>query len=170
MRTFLDIPADEYESCSKSEVFKKLIFATAFFNALILERRKFGAVGWNIPYEWMNSDLKTGMNQVKMYVEEQDDVPWETLNVQVADITYGGGVPDTWDKRAISSILRKYFAPDVLKDDFRFTEDGVYYAPPHSDIQLSGTTSAPCLLTTSPMCLACTRMPPSPSSRSSPDL
>jgi dynein heavy chain, axonemal len=64
-------------------VYKKLAFATAFFNALILERRKFGAVGWNIPYEWMNSDLKTGMNQVRMYVEEQDEVPWETLNVQV---------------------------------------------------------------------------------------
>ena len=36
-----------------------------FFNALILERRKFGAVGWNIPYEWMNSDLKAAMMQVK---------------------------------------------------------------------------------------------------------
>jgi dynein heavy chain, axonemal len=134
MRTFLDIPADEYESCTKSDVFKKLIFATAFFNALILERRKFGAVGWNIPYEWMNSDLKTGMNQVKMYVEEQEDVPWETLNVQVADITYGGRVTDTWDKRAISSILRKYFVPEILNEDFRFTEDGVYFAPPPSDI------------------------------------
>ena len=37
----------------------------AFFNALILERRKFGAVGWNIPYEWMNSDLKTAIMQVR---------------------------------------------------------------------------------------------------------
>ena len=48
----------EYESCSKPNVYKKIFFATAFFNALILERRKFGAVGWNIPYDWMNSDLK----------------------------------------------------------------------------------------------------------------
>lgn len=83
LRTFLDISSEEYESCSKSDVYKKLVFATAFFNALILERRKFGAVGWNIPYDWMNSDLKAGMTQVKMYVEEQDEVPWETLNVSV---------------------------------------------------------------------------------------
>ena len=40
-------------------------------------------MGWNIPYDWMNSDLKAGMTQVKMYVEEQDEVPWETLNVSV---------------------------------------------------------------------------------------
>ena len=64
LRTYLDITPEEYESCTKSDNFKKLLFATAFFNALILERRKFGAVGWNIPYDWMNSDLKTGIMQV----------------------------------------------------------------------------------------------------------
>jgi hypothetical protein len=52
------------QSCSRSRTFKKLLFAVAFFNALILERRKFGAVGWNIPYEWMNSDLKAAVMQV----------------------------------------------------------------------------------------------------------
>lgn len=55
---------EEYESCSAARVFKKLCFSLVFFNALILERRKFGAVGWNIPYEWMNSDLKAAMMQV----------------------------------------------------------------------------------------------------------
>ena len=89
-RTFQDVDATEYESCSKPNVYKKIFFATAFFNALILERRKFGAVGWNIPYDWMNSDLKAAMTQVRMYVEEQAQVPWETLNVSVADNTYGG--------------------------------------------------------------------------------
>jgi dynein heavy chain len=86
MRTFLDISADEYEACTKPNIYKKLAFATAFFNALILERRKFGAVGWNIPYDWMNSDLKAAMTQTRMYVEEQDVVPWETLTVQVINL------------------------------------------------------------------------------------
>ena len=134
MRTFQDISPEDYESSSKPSIFKKFIFATAFFNAMILERRKFGAVGWNIPYDWMNSDLKAAMTQVKMYVEEQQVIPWETLNVSVADITYGGRVTDTWDKRAISSILRKYFSPPLLTNDYRFSSDGLYFAPPESDI------------------------------------
>jgi dynein heavy chain len=135
-RTFNDITPEEYESSSKPDIYKKMIFATAFFNALILERRKFGAVGWNIPYDWMNSDLKAAMMQVKMYVEEQAHIPWETLNVLVADITYGGRVTDTWDKRAISSILRKYFNPKLMKDDYFFTEDHLYYAPVEGPIQV----------------------------------
>ena len=56
-------------------------------------------MGWNIQYEWMNSDLKAAMTQVKLYIEDQEEVPWETLNVQVSEITYGGRVTDSWDKR-----------------------------------------------------------------------
>jgi dynein heavy chain, axonemal len=49
-RTFLDMSEEEYESgCTKTRAWKKLIFATAFYNAIVLERRKFGAIGWNIP-------------------------------------------------------------------------------------------------------------------------
>lgn len=76
----------------------------------------------------MNSDLKAAMSQLRMYVEEQAEVPWQTLNVVVSDIIYGGRVTDVWDKRTISSILRKYFVPDLLLDGFLFSEEGHYYA------------------------------------------
>jgi dynein heavy chain len=192
MRTFNDMTPEEYESCSKPLVFKKMFFATAFFNALILERRKFGAVGWNISYDWMNSDLKAASTQVRMYIEEQFHVPWETLNVSVADITYGGRVTDAWDKRAISSILRKYFTPQLLEATYLFTDDGVYYAPdPHGNLQVLThrlqhyffvisyacicwfhrvyeSTFAACLLSMHRTCSVCTRMPRSLSSRRSP--
>ena len=134
IRTFQDISSEEYESCLKTAAFKKILFATAFFNALILERRKFGAVGWNVPYDWMNSDFKAAVSQVRMYVEEQVQVPWETLNVSISDITYGGRVTDVWDKRTISTLLLKYFTPTLLNDSFSFTSDGVYRAPPITDI------------------------------------
>jgi dynein heavy chain len=87
MRTFLDVTVKDYDSCSKGREFKKLLFGLAFYHALILERRKFGAIGWNIPYDWMNSDLKTGTMQLRMYLEEQPVVPFETLNAVVGDIT-----------------------------------------------------------------------------------
>lgn len=57
-----------------------------------------------------------------MYVEEQDDVPWDTLNVIVADVTYGGRVTDVWDKRTIASIMRLYFDPGLLDDSYRFRQ------------------------------------------------
>ena len=130
LRTFTDMTEEDYTNASsKPAVYKRLLFATAFFNALILERKKFGAVGWNISYGWMNSDLKAGVAQVKMYVEENAEVPWETLRYIISEVTYGGRVTDAKDGPTIRSILARLYQPDLLKDDFKFTSTNEYYAP-----------------------------------------
>jgi dynein heavy chain len=50
LRSYNDISDKTYNSCTKTESFKQLLFSLAFFHAVILERRKYGAIGWNIPY------------------------------------------------------------------------------------------------------------------------
>jgi dynein heavy chain len=69
-RTYGDMKEEEYDSCTKSKEYKKLLFALSYFHAAILERRKYGAIGWNIPYEWMTSDFETSRRQLRMYLEE----------------------------------------------------------------------------------------------------
>lgn len=78
----------------------------------------------------MNSDLKTGIQQLKLYIEEQNEIPLETLNVIIADVTYGGRITDVWDKRTNSSLMRKFFCEDILDDAYRFDSTGDFFAPP----------------------------------------
>lgn len=134
LRTYNDISDKAYESCSKKTEYKLLIFSLAFFHAVILERRKYGAIGWNIPYEWMNSDFDASNMQMKMYLDEQPIIPYKTLNYLIAEINYGGRVTDDKDVKLITALLLSYLNPNIMKGNYQFTTSGVYHQP--SDLSL----------------------------------
>jgi len=55
---------------TKREPFHKLVWGLTYFHAIIQERRKFGPLGWNIRYEFNDSDLDTSTQVMKMLIEE----------------------------------------------------------------------------------------------------
>jgi dynein heavy chain len=129
-RTFQDITEEGYEACAaKPMYFKKMLYGLAIFHAVILERRKFGPIGWNIPYEWMDSDFQVSREQVRLYLISQDQVPWVTLQYLIAEVNYGGRVTDDKDVRLISAVLKGYFAPEMFDDTFRFAKLPDYSIP-----------------------------------------
>jgi len=77
----------------------------------------------------MNSDFEICNRQLLMYLEEQPQVPWSTLNYLLAEINYGGRVTDDKDVRCITALLDKYFCKPVLTEAFKFSSSGLYYSP-----------------------------------------
>jgi dynein heavy chain len=107
-----------------------LFFGLNFFHALCLERRKYGPLGWNIPYEFTSADLAISVSQLRMFLNEYDIIPWEALNYMVAEANYGGRVTDPKDRRLIKILLKQFYAVDILKDGYKFSPSGIYLCPP----------------------------------------
>jgi dynein heavy chain len=115
------------ETLRLSDNFKSLLFGLSFYHAACLERRKFGGIGWNISYEWMQSDFRTALAQLRMYVDSES-VPFSTIYAMIGDIVYGGRVTDSWDQRTNLALLQRFMCPDILTPNFMVTKG--YEVPP----------------------------------------
>ncbi|KAJ3068699.1 Dynein heavy chain 6, axonemal [Podochytrium sp. JEL0797] len=136
-RSFADISRDLFDEAPPQGVnFKKLLFGVCFFNAIIQERKKFGPLGWNISYDWSNSDLEVSIIVLKNTLQESKVIPWDALMYLTGEIAFGGRVTDDWDRRTLNSILSKFYTPNILDDGYVFSPSGIYYAP--GDLDLNG--------------------------------
>merc|ERR1711871_1280347 len=72
---------DDVTKSHASRCYAKLLYAVVFYHACVLERRKYGGIGWNIPYEWMASDVKTAVLQLQLYLpkemEQNESITYE---------------------------------------------------------------------------------------------
>lgn len=57
--------------------FKSLLLSLCLFHGIALERRKFGPLGFNIPYEFTDGDLNICISQLKMFLDEYQDIPYK---------------------------------------------------------------------------------------------
>jgi len=129
LRAYLAFDEEWYESCQKPREFKKMLFGLCFFHGLILERRGFGPVGWNVAYGFSEPDRDISRQQLRNFLNEFEGVPYEALNYMVAEANYGGRVTDSQDRRAIVNILKDFYTPKILEEDYKFSVSGIYYSP-----------------------------------------
>lgn len=129
-QTYTQMDPDSYDK-TDSPTYKTLLFCLSMFHAIALERRKFGPIGWNIPYQWMNSDLETSQKHLLMHLEDAQAVPFETLTTLIGLINYGGRITDYNDERVVSALLAKFFNPNVFESGYSFAaaEDFSYCVP-----------------------------------------
>ena len=122
--------------CEKPKEFKKLLFAFSFYHAIVQDRRKFGAIGWNIQYAFTFEDYDVCRKQLKIFLDEYEEIPYKVINFLGAEINYGGRVTDSIDIRLNKSIMSRFICPEALEDGFTFSKSGIYKSIPggsHSD-------------------------------------
>ncbi|CAG9819626.1 unnamed protein product [Phaedon cochleariae] len=114
----------------KAGDFKLLVFSLCFFHGIIIERRKFGPLGFNIPYEFTDGDLKICISQLHMFLLEYADVPFKVLTYTAGHINYGGRVTDDWDRRCLMNVLADYYKSEVVSQDYVYDNNGYYHQLP----------------------------------------
>merc|ERR1719359_2451166 len=124
---------EELGASPKQAEWRRLQFGLKFFHAVVQERRKFGPLGFNIRYEFNDSDLETSTVITHNMLEVDGDIPWDTLSFVIGHINYGGRVTDDLDRRCLLAILEKYVNPKILEEAYEFSPSGLYKLPSNTD-------------------------------------
>ncbi|XP_058931925.1 dynein axonemal heavy chain 1 [Kogia breviceps] len=135
LKSYSSLSDDFLNSCHKVMEFKSLLLSLCLFHGNALERRKFGPLGFNIPYEFTDGDLRICVSQLKMFLDEYDHIPYKVLKYTAGEINYGGRVTDDWDRRCVMNILEDFYSPAVLFPEHSYSASGIYHQiPPTYDL------------------------------------
>lgn len=113
-RMYQIVTDEKFKVCTAQDKYKKLLFALCHFHSVLLERKKFQQLGWNIVYSFNDSDFEVSEHLLSIYLDEYPETPWDALKYLIAGVNYGGHVTDDWDRRLLTTYINQFYCEDAL--------------------------------------------------------
>jgi len=101
-RTFTTMINQDYlERVEPYEKWRNMVYAICFMHTIVQERRKFGPLGFCVPYEFNNSDLQASLTFLEQHMTQCGNLnqpySWKAMQYMVCDVQYGGRITDGLD-------------------------------------------------------------------------
>mmetsp|Transcript_14531 Transcript_14531/g.44899 ORF Transcript_14531/g.44899 Transcript_14531/m.44899 type:complete len:1962 (-) Transcript_14531:344-6229(-) len=146
MKLYNLVSEEQYSRCQQRFKYRRLHFALCWFHAILLERRKFKNMGFNVPYEFNESDYSICHDLIIVFLDEYpDQTPFDAMRYLIAEANYGGRVTDALDRKLVNVYINQFFCEDALDPQTTFNltphvPDSPYIIP--SDADLPGAKDA----------------------------
>lgn len=118
------INQDFLEKVEPYDKWRSLVFSVCFLHSVVQERRKFGALGFCIPYEFNNSDLEASLLYLDKHLTQCAalNIPysWKAMCFMVCDVQYGGKITDDLDRQMFITYGSLWVREDVFQPGYCF--------------------------------------------------
>jgi dynein heavy chain len=133
-RAWCFFPKEQIEEADSKT--KGILFGLCHFHSILMERKLYGPMGYNMMYPFAMGDLRDSCKCLTNYMENSGGgkIPWQDLKYIFGEIMYGGHIVNDFDRLMAMSYL-DFFMKDELLDEtemYPFAEDekGVSFMSP----------------------------------------
>ncbi|KAG8227266.1 hypothetical protein J437_LFUL003999, partial [Ladona fulva] len=102
-----------YASNRDKDILRRYVFSLCFFHAVIIERRKFGPIGWKEYYTFSEADLHLSLKQMDELLNNANETPFEAIRYLIGECNYGGEIQDELDRLLLSTLLSDFICPKI---------------------------------------------------------
>lgn len=115
-RAFASLNKETFEECDSK--MKSILFGLCHFHAVMLERKQYGPMGFNMMYPFSIGDLRDSSVVLSNYMENSGGgkIPWADLRYIFGEIMYGGHIVNDFDRKMCNTYL-DFFMKDELLDE-----------------------------------------------------
>lgn len=115
---------DFLEKVEPYDKWRQLVFSLCFMHSVIQERRKFGALGFCIPYAFNNSDLEASLLYIEKHLTMSQNLnmplSFKAMQYMVADVQYGGRITDGLDRELFLTYTQLWVQEAVFTPMYCF--------------------------------------------------
>ncbi|XP_046384032.1 dynein axonemal heavy chain 12-like [Ischnura elegans] len=97
----------------KDSILRRYMFSLCFFHGIIIERGKYGPLGWNESYNFSESDLHISLKHMEMFLTGCQETPHDSIRYLVGECIYGGQIIDNEDRLTLGTILFDLMHPNI---------------------------------------------------------
>ncbi|KDO31249.1 hypothetical protein SPRG_03866 [Saprolegnia parasitica CBS 223.65] len=115
-RAFVSFPK-EYIEEAEGKV-KSILFGLCHFHAVMMERKMYGPLGFNMMYPFSLGDLRDSAICLNNYLENSGGgkIPWADLKYIFGEIMYGGHIVNDFDRLLANTYLDFYMRDELLDE------------------------------------------------------
>lgn len=124
-RTFTTIINQDFlERVEPYEKWRNMVYAICFMHTIVQERRKFGPLGFCVPYEFNNSDLQASLTFLEQHMTScanlNQPYSWRAMKYMVCDVQYGGRITDGLDTQLFQTYGELWIHESIFQQQYCF--------------------------------------------------
>jgi dynein heavy chain len=129
VRMYDNMRRDNLQDVENKMQLRKAIYGLVWFHSVVIERKKFKTLGWNVSYTFNDSDYSVCEDILKIYMGQLKDgikdpkfdssaaIPWDAVRVLIGECNYGGRVTDPNDRLLMNTYTKEIFNDELVAID-----------------------------------------------------